>query len=99
MAVGVTMAFEGLGLAEYDEICTALDFPSDWPDGLLAHGSAEVDGDLRVTDVWESVEKWDAFREGTLVPTIGRTLGDRAVPPQEVQRELHTFYTRERVPA
>jgi hypothetical protein len=100
MPVGITMDFDGIGIADYDEICEALNFPAVWPEGLIAHGSAETDdGNLRVRDVWESVEAWDKFREGTLVPTIGRTLGDRAVPPAESRRELHTFYARERVPA
>src|SRR3954462_11175219 len=93
MAVGVTMSFDGMGTAEYDEVCEGLNFPADWPDGLIAHGSAEVDGNLQVRDVWESADKWAAFREGTLVPTIGRVLGDRAVAPEVTERELHTFYT------
>jgi hypothetical protein len=99
MAVGISMSFDGMRLAEYDEVCEGLKFPAEWPDGLIAHGSAEVDGTLRVTDVWESADHWAKFREGTLVPTIGRVLGDRAVPPVVVEHELHTFYARERVAA
>jgi hypothetical protein len=49
MAVGVTQDFESLQLADYDAVCEALNFPAEWPDGLLAHGSVEVDGKLRVT--------------------------------------------------
>jgi len=93
------MSFEGMGTSEYDEVCEGLNFPTDWPDGLLAHASAAIDGGLRVRDVWESMDHWDKFREGTLVPTIGRTLGDRAVAPETTTRELHTFYAHERVPA
>ena len=92
------MEFDGMGLADYDAVCEGLNFPAEWPDGLLAHGSAEVDGNVRVNDVWESEDHWDRFREGTLGPTIGRVLGDRAVPPQVTQRQLHTFYAHERVP-
>ena len=99
MAVGVRMSFDGMTLKDYDEICVGLNFPADWPDGLIAHGSAEVEGNLAVTDVWESEGHWDTFREGTLGPTIGRVLGDRAAPPQMVVTELHTIYARERVPA
>lgn len=99
MAVGISMDFAGMSVAEYDEVCAGLEFPAVWPDGLLAHGSAEVDGNLHVRDVWESAGHWERFQEDILGPTIGRTLGDRAVPPQVSTRELNTFYAHERVPA
>ena len=99
MAVGVRMEFDGMSLADYDAVCEGLNFPADWPDGLLAHGSSDRDGHLVVLDVWESEGHWDRFREERLQETIGRVLGDRAAPPEETRRQLHTFYTKESVPA
>jgi hypothetical protein len=88
------MDFDNLTLEDYDKFCTALNFPADWPDGLLAHGSAEIGGQLRVTDVWESREHFDAFVQKRLGPTIAEEAGDRAEQPQLRELPLHTFYSR-----
>lgn len=94
MATRVQMDFDKLGLDDYDRVCEVLNFPSDWPDGLLAHGSADADGHLRVVDVWESSSDFDRFVEQRLGPAIGEALGDRAEQPGRTDVELHTFYTR-----
>ena len=93
MATRVQLDFSNLGLSDYDAVCETLNFPSVWPDGLLAHGSAEIDGRLRVVDVWESSGHFDRFLDNTLAAAIGQTLGDRAEEPQRGDVELHTFYT------
>jgi hypothetical protein len=93
MATRIQLDFTSLGLDDYDRACEALNFPSDWPDGLLAHGSAEVDGRLRVVDVWESGDHFDRFAESRLGPALGQALGDRAEQPQRSDQELHSFYT------
>ena len=94
MATRIQLDFSNLKLADYDAVCETLNFPADWPDGLLAHGSAEVDGHLRVVDVWESGGHFDRFVDERLGAAIGQALGDRAEQPQRNDIELHTFYTR-----
>jgi hypothetical protein len=94
MAVGLRLDFESLELADYDAVCTALNFPADWPDGLLSHGSVEVDGKLRVHDVWESRAQFDRFVADRLGAAIGQALGERAEQPQVTEGTFHTFYTR-----
>lgn len=71
MAVALRLDFDTLQLADYDAVCEALDFPADWPDGLLAHGSLKVDGKLRVQDVWESRDHFDQFVADRLGAAIG----------------------------
>ena len=51
MAVGLRLNFPSLTLDDYDSVCEALNFPADWPDGLVAHGSHDADGHLVVNDV------------------------------------------------
>jgi hypothetical protein len=94
VATRIQMDFANLRLDDYDRVCEALNFPSDWPEGLLAHESSEADGRLRVVDVWESPSAFDRFVEQRLGPAIGQALGDRAEQPQRSDVELHTFYTR-----
>lgn len=94
MAVGLRLSFPENTLDDYDKVCEALNFPADWPDGLLAHGSHEADGHLVVNDVWESRQHFDRFVEARLQAAMGQALGDRARQPEIVERNLNTFYTR-----
>ena len=94
MAVGLRLDFANLGLDDYDAICGALNFPADWPDGLLAHCSTEVDGRLCVLDVWESRQQFDQFGESRLQGAMGQAMGDRAEAPEITETKLHTFQTR-----
>ena len=93
MAVGLRLDFSSMNLDDYDATCRAMNFPADWPDGLLAHGSAEVDGRLRVLDVWQSREQFDRFVQERLQGALGEAVGDRAEQPQITEAELHTFHT------
>jgi hypothetical protein len=95
MPVELRQNFPENTLEDYDKVVEALNFPAEWPDGLIAHGAHEVDGHLVVNDVWESRGHFDRFGEARLQATIGEALGDRAREPEIVERELHTFYARE----
>jgi hypothetical protein len=94
MAVGLRLEFSTLTLDDYDGICKALNFPSDWPEGLKAHASTEVDGRLRVMDMWESRQHFDRFVANRLQAAMGEAVGDRAEAPQITEFQLHTLYTR-----
>ena len=94
MPVGLRLSFPENTLGDYDSVIEALNFPAEWPDGLLAHGSHEADGHLVVNDVWESRQQFDNFVAERLQSAMGQALGDRAREPEIVERELNTFYTR-----
>jgi hypothetical protein len=56
-AVGVTRA-------QYDQVGEKLQAKGQWPpDGLIAHVGFGPDGDMRVSEIWESREKLEAFQE------------------------------------
>jgi hypothetical protein len=86
--------FASTTLEDYDKICEALNFPSDWPDGLLAHASSEADGRLRVMDAWESRAQFDSFVGERLQSAMGQAVGDRAEAPEVTETALHTFYAK-----
>jgi hypothetical protein len=92
MAVGLRLNFPNNTLEDYDKVVEALNFPADWPDGLIAHGSHEGDGHLVVNDVWESRGHFDRFVEERLQAAMGEALGDRANEPEIVEREMHSFH-------
>jgi len=92
MSVGLRIGFSQLTLEDYDKVCEALNFPSDWPQGQQAHASYEIDGCPVVSDVWESRRQFDSFVEQRLQAAMGQALGDRAEQPEVTERQLHTFY-------
>jgi hypothetical protein len=94
MPVGLRIDFESLGLADYDAVTEALNFPAEWPEGLLSHGSVEAEGKLRVYDVWESRALFDQFVAERLGAAMEQALGERAEQPQVTEGAFHTFYTR-----
>jgi hypothetical protein len=79
---------------DYDAVDAALDNRGNPPDGLIAH-SARFDGEtLKVLDIWESPEAFQAFAESRLGPTIGETLGDDGpAAPEPTFTELHNAYS------
>ena len=95
MATGLRLNFAENTLDDYDAVCKALNFPADWPEGLLAHSSHDSGGHMVVNDVWESRQHFDRFVEARLQQAIGEALGDRARPPKITESPLHTFYSAE----
>jgi hypothetical protein len=80
---------------QYDAVDAAVDPHGDPPNGLIAH-TARFDGDtLRILDIWESPEAFQAFAESRLGPGIADTLGDDAPdgPPEPRFTELHNAYS------
>ena len=69
MAVAIVMEFDGT-LDQYDEVVAKMGFSPGGrgaPGGLF-HWVTESDGKIRVTDVWESKEQFDAFAEEKIAP-------------------------------
>jgi hypothetical protein len=78
----------------YDGVQAAMDIASDPPEGLIFHWAGEVDGKWTITDVWETREAYDRFREGRLFPAIQKVSGmDPASGPQPsiTQFPVHNY--------
>jgi hypothetical protein len=85
MAVAIrTSGFpEGAGTDMYDGVTREMDIANDPPDGLIFHWSGEVDGAWTITDVWDTRDAYDRFREERLFPAIKKVSGmDPADGPQ-----------------
>jgi hypothetical protein len=76
---------------KYDETVRRLEEEGDFPpDGLELHVAFMVDGQLRVSEVWDSQEKFDAFGE-RLMPI----LSDVGIDPGEPTiLEVHNTIVR-----
>jgi hypothetical protein len=76
---------------QYDETIGKLEDAGDFPpDGLDYHVAFIVDGQLRVSEIWDSEEKFQAFGE-RLMPI----LADVGIDPGEpTQLEIHNVIKR-----
>jgi hypothetical protein len=61
---------------QYDEVNKRLG--DETPEGLISHTLAISEGKAVMADVWESREKFDAFREGRLNPAVKDLVGAEA---------------------
>jgi hypothetical protein len=75
VAIRATDFPEAVGTNMYDGVTDAMDVRNDPPAGLIFHWAGEVDGKWTVTDVWESREAYDRFREERLFPAIRQVSG------------------------
>jgi hypothetical protein len=89
VAIRTTDFPEGVGTKMYDRIQAAIDVANNPPEGLIFHWAGEVDGKWTVTDVWQTREAYDRFRERQLFPAIRQISGmDPANGPQPTITEF-----------
>ena len=75
---------------QYRAVNEAMDTSGNPPAGLIVHtGGPSADGQLRVIDVWESAEAFQAFATERLGPTIARVMGADGPAPSVEIRELY----------
>ncbi len=88
MALAITFT-TNLTPAQYDEIWRLLrEQQADHPRGRLSHVGFEQQGIMRVVDVWDSLEHFQAFGE-TLLPIIAK-VGGEATPEIIEARHFQT---------
>ena len=94
VAIRTTDFPEGVGTRMYDGVQAEMDIANDPPEGLIFHCAGEVDGKWTISDVWESREAYDRFRDERLFPAIRSVSGmDPADGPQPTitEFEVHAY--------
>ena len=67
MSVVVRYPVAGLTRQQYDEVSRRMEEGGEWPpDGLQMHVLLGAEGDLKVSEIWESGEQLTAFVEHML---------------------------------
>ena len=80
MSVLIRFAPQGLTAEKYDESIRKLEEGGDFPpDGLEMHVCFGSDGELRVSEVWDSAEQLDAFKD-RLLPVLSEVGIDPGKP-------------------
>lgn len=76
---------------QYDETIRRLEESGDWlPEGLEYHVAFVADGTFRVSEIWDSREQFDAFRD-RLMPVLN-DVGIEAGKPELL--EIHNIIRR-----
>lgn len=60
----------GMDRATYDALRIRLDIDHQHPLGLIMHGATEIDGTMRVAQIWESEWYAERFDEEVLAPAL-----------------------------
>jgi len=91
MSIVVRFPPAGMDRAQYDTVRNGLEEAGEWPaDGCQLHVLFGEENDLRVSEVWESEEKFTAFGE-TLRPRIEQAGIQMSGEPEVF--EAHIFET------
>jgi hypothetical protein len=93
MSIVVRFNQKNVTQAVYDESLRRLEEAGAWPnaDGLQMHVLFGSEGDLRVSEIWDSREQLEAFG-ATLMPIL-EDLGVEFAGPPEIF-EVHNLVTR-----
>ena len=94
IAIRTTDFPDAVGTDMYDGVNSAMDIANNPPDGMIFHWAGEVDGKWTITDLWESRDAYERFREDRLFPAIKQVSGmDPADGPQPTVTEsaVHNY--------
>jgi hypothetical protein len=87
MSIVVRYSPTGLTKANYDEVSSRMEDSGVWPpDGLDMHVCFGAEGELRVSEIWDSEEQWRTFAD-QLLPVLSEVGVQTAGEPEvfEVQ--------------
>jgi hypothetical protein len=91
MSILIRFAPASLTAAQYDESVRKLEESGDFPpDGLDYHVCFGTEGNLRVSEIWDSQEQLDAFGE-RLMPVLSEV---GIEPGEPEQMEIHNIVKR-----
>jgi len=91
MAVVMIMEWDGVTLEQYEAARKLVNWEGDPPEGGMFHVAALTDTGLRVTDLWQSAETFQAFAEQRLMPGV-QQIGIPGQPKVEIY-PVHALFT------
>jgi hypothetical protein len=81
MAVVIVNEIEGGTQDLYDQVNSRVIPDGKLPDGCQAHIAGPTDGGWRVITVWESEDRFNEFRNETLLPAMREAGADERIAP------------------
>ena len=90
MVVMIQMTWNGIGAEECEAAPKHVTWEGDVPSRAMFHVVAVTDDGVRVTDVWDSAEAFDAFVQDRLMPGV-KELGIPGEPQAEILPAQNAF--------
>jgi hypothetical protein len=87
VAVAIEMVFRGATLAQYDEVMQLMGLGDTPPDGALFHWVAATPDGIKVVDVWETLDQFNAFAGENIMPNTQKA--GIPGPPEMTTHEVH----------
>lgn len=87
--VGFVIDLPEIDVKAYELLIKAMDFPEQFPPGLLLHTAGQVDDVLRVTSIWRTVGQSRRFFENRVMPALVTVVREHGVFPEVRPVELH----------
>jgi len=93
MAIAVVMDFNGATLEQYDQVIEKMHFSPGAPGapGGMFHWCAASEHGVRVTDVWQTREQFDAFAQEQIGPITAEA--GMPGPPEMTFYDVHNHLT------
>jgi hypothetical protein len=86
----MTMEWDGISAADYEALRKIVRWEEDVAPGGILHVMALTDTGIRVTDVWNSADEFNAFVSERLMPGI-QELGIAGEPRVEIH-QVHALF-------
>jgi hypothetical protein len=93
MAVVVVNEMRGGDQSMYDEVNPRVMPEGKLPDGCQLHIAGPMDDGWRVITVWDSEEKFDEFRNSTLLPALQESGHADRIAPSVSAKPVHNLIT------
>lgn len=90
MPIQMIMRYPDMSLADYDKARAVVHWEQDTPKGAIYHVCSHDGTALRITDVWETAQDFEAFVQDRLMPELIR-LGYTQQPEVEIY-PVHAIY-------
>jgi quinol monooxygenase YgiN len=96
MAIAITTTDfpEGVGTPMYDGVTAELNATENPPEGLIFHFAGDLDGKWTITEVWESRDHYERFRQERLFPAIRKVSGrdpEEDPRPTVTESQVHNY--------
>jgi hypothetical protein len=91
MAVVIVNEIEGGSQDLYDNVNSKVMPEGQLPDGCQAHIAGPTDTGWRVITVWDSDERFQQFRDDTLIPAMQEAGADERIAPSISSNEVYRF--------
>ena len=91
MPTAMHMRWPGVSIDQYEQTRDKVRWEEELPEGAIFHVAARDGDELRVFDLWESPEQFNAFVESRLMPVIVGEMGIET-EPEVTLCEVHRMF-------